>query len=61
MSLSEVDKKIFECISKPDKHSQALTLLINTYQKKLYWHIRRIVINHDDAHDALQNTFIKAW
>jgi RNA polymerase sigma-70 factor (ECF subfamily) len=61
MNLSEVDKKILECISQPDKHNQALTLLINTYQKKLYWQIRRIVINHDDADDALQNTFIKAW
>ncbi|MBK9283415.1 MAG: RNA polymerase sigma factor [Sphingobacteriaceae bacterium] len=31
------------------------------YQKPLYWHIRKIVIDHDDADDVLQNTFIKVW
>ena len=31
------------------------------YQEKLYWHIRKIVIRHDDADDVLQNTFIKVW
>lgn len=31
------------------------------YQKRLYWHIRKIVILHDDADDVLQNTFIKVW
>ena len=31
------------------------------YSKKLYWHIRRLVILHEDADDALQNTFINAW
>jgi RNA polymerase sigma-70 factor (ECF subfamily) len=31
------------------------------YSSKLYWHIRRLVILHEDADDALQNTFINAW
>jgi RNA polymerase sigma-70 factor (ECF subfamily) len=39
----------------------AFELILNKYQKKTYWHIRRIVINHDDADDVLQNTFIKIW
>jgi RNA polymerase sigma-70 factor, ECF subfamily len=39
----------------------ALTHLINNYQKRLYWHIRKIVLDHDDADDVLQNTFIKIW
>lgn len=39
----------------------ALEELINKYQQRLYWHIRKIVINHDDADDVLQTTFIKIW
>lgn len=36
-------------------------IIVKKYQKKLYWHVRKIVIDHDDADDVLQNTFIKAW
>ena len=35
--------------------------LVNTYKERLYWHIRKIVINHDDTDDVLQNTFIKIF
>lgn len=35
--------------------------LVKQYQRMLYFHIRRIVIEHDDADDVLQNTFLKAW
>lgn len=31
------------------------------YQQKVYYHIRRMVLDHDDANDLAQNTFIKAW
>lgn len=33
--------------------------LIERYQEQLYWHIRRMVVSHDDAQDVLQNTFIQ--
>ncbi|MCD4770094.1 MAG: RNA polymerase sigma factor [Bacteroidales bacterium] len=36
-------------------------LLIVKYREKLYYHIRRIVILHEDSDDALQNTFMKVW
>jgi RNA polymerase sigma-70 factor (ECF subfamily) len=36
-------------------------LLVAKYSTRLYWHIRRLVILHEDADDALQNTFINAW
>jgi len=39
----------------------AFTALVEKYQKRLYYHIRRMVIDHDDANDVLQNTFIKVW
>lgn len=31
------------------------------YQEKLYWHIRKMLLSHDDTNDVLQNTFLKAW
>ncbi|NAS30273.1 sigma-70 family RNA polymerase sigma factor [Flavobacteriaceae bacterium R38] len=46
-----------------DKKTQetAFRELVGLYKEKLYWHIRRIVINHHDADDVLQNTFIKVF
>jgi RNA polymerase sigma-70 factor (ECF subfamily) len=41
--------------------SKAFEVLVNTYKQRLYWHIRGIVLNHDDADDVLQNTFIKIY
>lgn len=40
---------------------EAFVTCINCFQQKIYWHIRRIVIGHEDADDVLQNTFIKVW
>ena len=39
----------------------AYTALIRKYQERLYWHIRRMVVDHDDANDVLQNVFIRVW
>jgi len=39
----------------------AFTQLVRKYQQKLYWHIRRMVVSHDDANDILQNVFIRVW
>ncbi|MBK7626473.1 MAG: RNA polymerase sigma factor [Bacteroidales bacterium] len=41
--------------------NKGFRLLVEKYSSKLYWHIRRLVILHEDADDALQNTFINAW
>tara|TARA_R110002124_G_scaffold88041_1_gene226242 strand:- start:9736 stop:10284 length:549 start_codon:yes stop_codon:yes gene_type:complete len=40
---------------------KAFRELVSTYKERLYWHIRKIVISHDDADDVLQNTFIKVF
>lgn len=40
---------------------KAFKKLVATYKERLYWHIRKIVISHDDADDVLQNTFIKIF
>lgn len=44
-----------------DKKEQAFKQLVNTYKQRLYWHVRKIVLNHDDADDVLQNVFIKVY
>ncbi len=41
--------------------NKGFRLVVGKYTPKLYWHIRRLVILHDDADDALQNTFLNAW
>ncbi|MDB5013322.1 MAG: sigma-70 family polymerase sigma factor [Daejeonella sp.] len=41
--------------------NEAFNLILKKYQQKIYWHIRRLVINHDDADDLVQDVFIKVW
>jgi RNA polymerase sigma factor (sigma-70 family) len=47
-------------ILKTDRN-KGFRFVVEKYSSKLYWHIRRLVILHEDADDALQNTFINAW
>jgi RNA polymerase sigma factor (sigma-70 family) len=44
-----------------ESKERAFTAILKKYSERLYWHIRRLVINHDDTHDVLQNVSIKAW
>ncbi|PBQ31266.1 RNA polymerase subunit sigma [Sphingobacteriaceae bacterium] len=55
------DKTILELFRDEKTRNAALGHLISKYQQRLYWHIRKIVIDHDDSDDVLQNTFIKIW
>lgn len=55
------DKKLLEEFKDLRSRNFAFSKLVNRYQERLYWHIRRIVIDHDDADDVLQNTFIKVF
>ena len=40
---------------------EAFGLLLQKYQQKIYWHVRRMVIDHDDADDVTQDIFVKVW
>ena len=46
-------------LQNPKSKEAAFRELLHLYKERLYWHIRKIVISHDDADDVLQNTFIK--
>jgi RNA polymerase sigma-70 factor (ECF subfamily) len=48
-------------LQNPRKREEAFSLLVKKYQQRLYWHLRKMVVVHEDADDLLQNTFIKAW
>ncbi len=55
------DKTILDLFRDGKTRNTALSHLIAKYQQRLYWHIRKIVIDHDDSDDVLQNTYIKIW
>ena len=55
------DKELLYEFKQPQLKERAFTAIIKKYQEKLYWHVRRMVVDHDDANDVLQNIFIKVW
>jgi RNA polymerase sigma factor (sigma-70 family) len=55
------DSELLQSFRDPATKEQAFTALIKKYQEKLYWHVRRMVVEHEDANDVLQNVFIRVW
>lgn len=55
------DKELLDLFLHGSNRNYAFNLIVAKHQKKLYHVIRRLVIDHDDTNDLLQNTFIKAW
>ena len=55
------EDELVEQLRDPARQREAFTQIVNLYGEKLYWQIRKMVLNHDDANDLLQNTFLKAW
>ena len=52
---------LIEQLKNVQTKEKAFRELITLYKERLYWHIRKIVISHEDADDVLQNTFIKVF
>lgn len=55
------DKELLAQFRNAQTQHYAFNRLVEKYQQKLYWHIRRMILDHDDSNDVLQNTFLKAW
>ncbi len=55
------DKELLHQFKDVSTKERGFTGIIKKYQEKLYWHIRRMVVEHEDANDVLQNMFIKVW
>jgi RNA polymerase sigma-70 factor, ECF subfamily len=56
--MNQQETDILALLKNPVTRDSGFMLLMNTYQKQLYWHIRRLVVSHEDAEDILQETFI---
>jgi len=55
------DKELLALLKEPRTQREGFSALVSQYSEPLYWKIRRIVLDHDDANDVLQNSFVKAW
>jgi len=61
MGVTIQDTELLLQFREPATRERAFTAIIKKYQEKLYWHIRRMVVEHEDANDVLQNVFIRVW
>ena len=61
MYNNETDHSLVAAFRDEKTRETAFTQLVRKYQERLYWHIRRLVVQHEDTNDILQNMFIKVW
>ncbi len=55
------DRELLDLFAQAETRNHAFNLIVRQYQQRLYWHIRKMVLDHDDADDLLQNVFIKSF
>lgn len=55
------DSEIIYLLAEESTRREAFELIIRKYQSRIYWHVRKMVLSHDDADDLLQEIFIKIW
>jgi len=53
------DKDLLDKIRNPETRNYGFNLLVRAYQQRVYWHVRKMVIDHDDSDDLTQEIFIK--
>ncbi|MBQ5896679.1 MAG: RNA polymerase sigma factor [Bacteroidaceae bacterium] len=62
MSKNEYNEDIIIAqLKKENLKAGAFSAIVKEHSESIYWHVRRMVLVHDDANDIVQNTFIKAW
>ncbi len=61
IDLTLDDTQLLEQFKNSATKERSFTAIVKKYQEKLYWHIRRMLVEHEDANDVLQNMFVKAW
>jgi RNA polymerase sigma-70 factor (ECF subfamily) len=61
MMQQRTENELVELLRDTATARDAFAQIVSMYSEKLYWQIRKMVLNHEDANDLLQNTFIKAW
>ena len=61
MAVTIHDSELLVQFRNPNTREKAFTAIIKKYQERLYWHIRRMLVDHEDTNDVLQNVFIRVW
>ena len=61
MANNKNEQIILEQLKDNTLRNAAFSTVVELYSKKIYWHIRNMVLSHDDANDLVQDTFIKTW
>ncbi|MBL4577636.1 MAG: sigma-70 family RNA polymerase sigma factor [Flavobacteriales bacterium] len=58
-----MDKQTDQSLLKTFKSNphKGFDMIVQAYQERLYWHVRKMVMDHDDANDIMQNVLIKVW
>ncbi len=55
------DKELLTLFRNSNTRNYAFEMIVRKYQERMYWHVKKIIISHEDTDDILQNTFIKIW
>lgn len=61
MEAQPSDQELLVLFRNPNTRNKAFERIVDRYQRRVYWHVRRMVIDHDDTDDLVQNTFIRVW
>src|SRR5580765_8411598 len=61
MAVTIHDSELLVQFRNPNTREKAFTAIVKKYQERLYWHIRRMLVDHEDSNDTLQNVFIRVW
>jgi RNA polymerase sigma factor (sigma-70 family) len=61
MVEQRTDTELLALFREPANKEKAFTEIVKKYQERLYWHIRRMLVDHDDSNDVMQNVFIRVW
>ncbi len=56
-----MEELIIEKLKNEETRNYGFNLLVREYQERVYWHVRKMVIDHDDADDLVQEIFVKVW
>ena len=56
-----MEEQIIKKIREEETRNYGFNLLVREYQERVYWHVRKMVIDHDDADDLVQEVFVKVW
>lgn len=55
------DEQILDMLADQQLAERGFRLLMDKYQERLYWHVRRMVVSHENANDVIQNSFVKVF